>query len=393
MNSLSVSNHNSSPSKSSPQKLFPTSNRRQLWHIVERSLLLATLMAIGLCLSKKPMQASFPVASAAAITSEINRRRNKSSQERTRSYKATIDLQQQIIAQNSHKFDSLYDNQQQQNKDFKNIKQCFQQLQGELEIITENSSQLNQKIEEKNLDRTRLTHTIRKNHQLQRQLKKLELGTIDSLSRETEELKQQLDQIAQTIAVRHKQTAKANAALNSPTSQSSNKGISRAKIPHRPADCRVVILIDEANLHITAREQGCKIDFAKLFSVLKDRSTNCKAIAYIATDPQNKKQPAFLSRLKRKGFQIVSKPVVKRANGSVKGNLDLEIGLDLVNLVNSYDTAVLVSGDADFVCAVNQSRSCGKRVEVASFRSNTSKLLIKAADSYLNLETVLEQIC
>ena len=100
-----------------------------------------------------------------------------------------------------------------------------------------------------------------------------------------------------------------------------------------------------------------------------------------------------MSRLKKKGFQIASKPVVKREDGSVKGNLDMEIGLGLVNSIDSYDTAVLISGDADFVCAVNQSRSYGKRVEVASFRTNTSASLIKAADSYLNLETIKEQIC
>ena len=394
MDSLSPSGRRNRISKTSDNQLSLTAlNSHRVGKLIERSLLpFAALVAVVLCVSEKPMQASFSVASAAAIMSEINRKRsNKLLQEREKSPKAIINnLPHHIISQSSRKFDSLYENQQQQFKEFNHIRESFARLKGELKQVTEDSVQLSQKIAEKNLDRTRLTHTIRKNHELQRQLQKLELGTIDSLSRDTEELKQQLAQIEQIIATQQ-QLTNSKPALS--TSQNRNRVANKAKIPHRPADHRVLIVVDESNARISAMEQKCKLNFAKLLDLLKDKSTDCKAIAYIATDPQNKKQPAFLSRLKNKGFQIVSKPVVKRADGSVKGNLDMEIGLDLVNLVDSYDTAVLVSGDADFVCAVNQSRSYGKRVEVASFRTNTSKSLIKAADSYLNLETIIEQIC
>ena len=48
----------------------------------------------------------------------------------------------------------------------------------------------------------------------------------------------------------------------------------------------------------------------------------------------------------------------------------------MVNSIGSYDTAVLVSSDADFVCAVNQSRSYGKQVEVEVFVSIPVNLLL-----------------
>jgi uncharacterized LabA/DUF88 family protein len=63
-----------------------------------------------------------------------------------------------------------------------------------------------------------------------------------------------------------------------------------------------------------------------------------------------------------------------------------------VKRINDYDTAVIVSGDADFVPVIEQSRNQGKRIEVVSFRSNTGAALIKAADSYLNLEQLIDRI-
>ena len=395
MDSLSLSGRRNHISKTSGKQLsLPALNGRRVGKLIERSLLpFAALMAVGLCLSEKPMPASLSVASAAAVTSEINRKRNNELlQKREQSDRSTINVQQHIINNNRAKFDSLYESYQKQSTEFNNIKQSFYDVTNKFQQIATTSTQLEQQLSEKNFDRTRLTHTIRKTQQHQRHLQKLELGIINSLSRDTEELKQQLEKIENIVATQQKQLLNGK---NVSTSLSSNHSqIShRAKIPNRPVDDRVIIFIDEANLHITAREKGYKIDYGKLFAVLKDKSADCQAIVYVATDPKNQKQPAFLSRLKKKGFQIASKPVVKREDGSVKGNLDMEIGLGLVNSIDSYDTAVLISGDADFVCAVNQSRSYGKRVEVASFRTNTSASLIKAADSYLNLETIKEQIC
>jgi uncharacterized LabA/DUF88 family protein len=176
-------------------------------------------------------------------------------------------------------------------------------------------------------------------------------------------------------------------SLNSPTPKT-------AKEPQRPSTDRVAIFIDEANLYHAALNRGIKIDYAKLFSLLKSYTKDCRAPIYIATDSTNQGQKMFLKALERQGYEVITQEIVKRSDGSVKGNVDLRLGSELlVKHAGDYDTAVLVSGDADFVPAIEQSHRQGKRVEVASFRSNTGTALIKASDCYLNLETVVNQIC
>lgn len=72
----------------------------------------------------------------------------------------------------------------------------------------------------------------------------------------------------------------------------------------------------------------------------------------------------------------------------------MELALDMHNkaLNDEYDTAILVSGDGDFIDVVKRLQELGKRVEVVSFRARTNKELIKVADSYVDLSEISEQI-
>jgi hypothetical protein len=72
-------------------------------------------------------------------------------------------------------------------------------------------------------------------------------------------------------------------------------------------------------------------------------------------------------------------------DGTRKANLDVEIAVDMLSLAGRYDTAVLVSGDEDFVYAINAVAYKGCRVEVAGFRSNTAPRLIDVSDFFIDL--------
>jgi NYN domain len=79
-------------------------------------------------------------------------------------------------------------------------------------------------------------------------------------------------------------------------------------------------------------------------------------------------------------------------DGTRKANLDVEIAVDMLSLAGRYDTAVLVSGDEDFVYAVNAVAYKGCRVELAGFRSNTAPKLIDVADYFIDLGEIADKV-
>lgn len=66
-------------------------------------------------------------------------------------------------------------------------------------------------------------------------------------------------------------------------------------------------------------------------------------------------------------YKIISKEIIRQPNG-VKANLDVELALDMhhIALNDEYDTAILGSGDGDFIDVVKRLKELGKRVEVVS---------------------------
>src|SRR5436853_7425059 len=96
--------------------------------------------------------------------------------------------------------------------------------------------------------------------------------------------------------------------------------------------------------------------------------------------------------MRRNGFRVVQKELKSFYDGSRKANLDVEIAVDMLSLAGRYDTAVLVSGDEDFVYAVNAVAYKGCRVEVAGFRSNTAPKLIDVADCFIDLGDIGDKV-
>ena len=94
----------------------------------------------------------------------------------------------------------------------------------------------------------------------------------------------------------------------------------------------------------------------------------------------------------RNGFRVIQKELKTFYDGTRKANLDVEIAVDMLSLAGRYDTAVLVSGDEDFVYAVNAVAYKGCRVEVAGFRSNTAPKLIDVADYFIDLGEIADKV-
>ena len=148
---------------------------------------------------------------------------------------------------------------------------------------------------------------------------------------------------------------------------------------------RVAIFIDGNNLFHAARFHNVDIDYNKLLRVLLGDGRLLRAFFYTGVDAGAERQQGFLLWMRRNGFRVVQKELKTFYDGTRKANLDVEIAVDMLSLAGRYDTAVLVSGDEDFVYAVNAVAYKGCRVEVAGFRSNTAPRLIDVADYFIDL--------
>ncbi|MFY0609409.1 MAG: NYN domain-containing protein [Candidatus Atelocyanobacterium thalassa] len=155
---------------------------------------------------------------------------------------------------------------------------------------------------------------------------------------------------------------------------------------------RVAIFIDGSNLFYAALQLGIEIDYTRLLYRLTEGSRLLRAFFYTGVDRTNEKQQGFLLWMRRNGYRVIAKDLVQLPDGSKKANLDVEIAVDLMALVGSYDTAIIVSGDGDLAYAANSVSYRGARVEVVSLRSMTSDSLINVADHYIDLDQIKEDI-
>jgi uncharacterized LabA/DUF88 family protein len=154
----------------------------------------------------------------------------------------------------------------------------------------------------------------------------------------------------------------------------------------------VAVFIDGNNLFHAARFHNIDIDYNKLLRVLLGDGRLLRAFFYTGVDVGAERQQGFLLWMRRNGFRVVHKELKTFYDGTRKANLDVEIAVDMVSLAGRYDTAVLVSGDEDFVYAVNAVAYKGCRVEVAGFRSNTAPKLIDVADYFIDLGEIADRV-
>jgi uncharacterized LabA/DUF88 family protein len=150
----------------------------------------------------------------------------------------------------------------------------------------------------------------------------------------------------------------------------------------------VAVFVDVANIFYAAKAAGVDIDYVTLLKSAVAGRDFVRAYAYTGLDPDNENQRQFHSFLARNGYKVVSKDIRKYGDGRIKANLDIELVVDLMRLARNLDIAVVVSGDGDFAPAIRAVQQMGVRVEVISFRGNTSSDLIEVADAFTDIAQV-----
>jgi uncharacterized LabA/DUF88 family protein len=148
-----------------------------------------------------------------------------------------------------------------------------------------------------------------------------------------------------------------------------------------PNSNRIVLLIDGANLYATAKTLGFDIDYKRLLKEFQSHGTLVRAFYYTAViqDQEFTSIRPLIDWLDYNGFTVVTKATKEFVDASgrrkLKGNMDIELAVDAMELAEHVDQIVLFSGDGDFRPLVEAVQRRGVRVTVVSTISSQPPMI------------------
>jgi uncharacterized LabA/DUF88 family protein len=158
---------------------------------------------------------------------------------------------------------------------------------------------------------------------------------------------------------------------------------------------KIALFIDGANLHATAKSLGFEIDYKRLLSEFQLRGYLLRALYYTAVveDHEYPSIRPLIDWLDYNGYAVVTKAakelVDQTGRRKIKGNMDVELAVDAMEIAPHIDQMVLFSGDGDFRSLVEAVQRRGVRVVVVSTISTqppmVAQKLRRQADEFIDI--------
>jgi uncharacterized LabA/DUF88 family protein len=165
---------------------------------------------------------------------------------------------------------------------------------------------------------------------------------------------------------------------------------------------KTCLFIDGANLYAAAKALNFDIDYQKLLSIFSKRGRLVRAFYYTTLIEDQEYSPIkpLVDWLDYNGFTMVTKPAREFTDAfgrrKVKGNMDIELALDMIEMAQHMDHLVLFSGDGDFRRLIQVVQSKGVRVSVVStIETNPAMVadeLRRQADHFIELSKLAQHI-
>lgn len=161
---------------------------------------------------------------------------------------------------------------------------------------------------------------------------------------------------------------------------------------------KIALFIDGANLYATSRQLGFDIDYRKLLAYFQKRGYLLRANYYTAIleDQEYSSIRPLIDWLDYNGYQVVTKPAREFTDSvgrrKIKGNMDIELAIDALELAEHVDHYVIFSGDGDFRSVVEALQRKGRKVTIISTLSTQPPMisddLRRQADHFVDLATL-----
>ncbi len=158
---------------------------------------------------------------------------------------------------------------------------------------------------------------------------------------------------------------------------------------------RIALFIDGANLYATAKALGFDIDYKRLLTMFRTKGQLVRALYYtaLAEEQEYSSIRPLIDWLDYNGYTMVTKLTKEFTDATgrrkVKGNMDIELAVDAMQLADKLDHIVLFSGDGDFRSLVQAIQEKGRRVSVISTLQTQPAMvadeLRRQADQFIDL--------
>lgn len=158
---------------------------------------------------------------------------------------------------------------------------------------------------------------------------------------------------------------------------------------------RIALFIDGANLYATAKSLGFDIDYKRLLRDFQGKGRLIRAFYYTALieDQEYSSIRPLIDWLDYNGYAVVTKPTKEFVDSlgrrKVKGNMDIELAVDAMEMAEHIDHMVLFSGDGDFRSLVEAVQRKGVRVSVISTITTQPPMIAdelrRQADEFIDL--------
>ena len=165
---------------------------------------------------------------------------------------------------------------------------------------------------------------------------------------------------------------------------------------------RTALFIDGANLYAAARALAFDIDYKKLLQLFEKRGRLVRALYYTAIIEDQEYSPLrpLVDWLDYNGYSVVTKPAKEYTDAQgrrkIKGNMDIEIAIDMMEMAERLDHVMLFSGDGDFRRLIEAVQRKGARVTgISTVRSQPPMIadeLRRQADNFIELQDLAVDI-
>ncbi len=165
---------------------------------------------------------------------------------------------------------------------------------------------------------------------------------------------------------------------------------------------KIALFIDGANFYATTKALGVDIDYKRLLKEFQSQGYVMRAFYYTALieDQEYSSIRPLIDWLDYNGYRVVTKPtkefVDSMGRRKVKGNMDIELAIDALELAPHIDQMVLFSGDGDFRSLVEAMQRRGVRVSVVSTIATQPPMIAdelrRQVDEFIDLASLAQRI-